>query len=244
MTKVSLNNKGFAPLLLLVGVAAVLVLGGGGAYVYHKNHKPKAPVAVTTTSTKTSTQTSKSTTPTVTNPYAGWQTAGLKYEQATFRYPATWQITNTSKDEAETGGVATPGADSVTLTSPTGLIVSMRTGLPYAVDETGMANVLSGAQPIQTLGGSYYLDFYTNTASGSNDAQAACLDTSATTNNEAPYIVSKNIQLTGTTTNPAADLVCVQYDDAQGEAVAKPVSTFEQDASYNDAKLVIESLTY
>jgi hypothetical protein len=54
----SLNPKGFAPLFLLVGVAAVLIVGGSGAYVYHKNHKAKT-VATTNTSASTSTQTSK-----------------------------------------------------------------------------------------------------------------------------------------------------------------------------------------
>jgi flagellar basal body-associated protein FliL len=63
MRKISLNNKGFAPLLLLVGVAVVLVLGGGGAYVYHQNHKAKAPVSSSTTNTKTSTQTSTTAAP-------------------------------------------------------------------------------------------------------------------------------------------------------------------------------------
>jgi cytoskeletal protein RodZ len=63
MRKQPLNTKGFAPLVLLIAVAAVLVVGGGGVYVYHQNHKAK-PTAVSnnTSSTKTSTQTSKSST--------------------------------------------------------------------------------------------------------------------------------------------------------------------------------------
>jgi hypothetical protein len=94
----SLNAKGFAPLLLLVGVAAVLVVGGSGAYVYHKNHKPKA-AATTNASAKTPTQTDKSSTTSgatlaTPNPYAGWNTYTLAGTGGTFKYPSTWAVTD------------------------------------------------------------------------------------------------------------------------------------------------------
>lgn len=242
MRKTSLNANGFGLAGILIIVAALVVVGSSGVYVYHHNHKAKA--AMVDSSTSKTTTTTK--TPTPTDPYAGWKTASLKYEQATFKYPASWQISNTSKTEAETGGTATPGADSVSLTSPTGLIVSIITGQPYNVDEAGMASVLPGAQPIQTLGGTYYLDFYNSTDSTTpTDAVGACLDKSATTSgNEAPYITSKNIQIVSNTNSPAADLVCIQYRDAKGNLIAKSVSTFQQDSSYSDAKLIVESLSY
>lgn len=245
----SLNTKGFGAVEVLLVLVVLVLVAAGGFYIYHKDHKAKAPVSsgTKTNSTSQSSKTSTSNkTASTAGPYAGWLTASLKYEQATFKYPSSWQISNTSKDETETGGVANPGADTVTLTSPTGQIVSIETGQPYTVDDAGMADVLPGGQSIQTLGNTYYLDFYSFTngssTASSNDASGACLDKSATTNNEAPYIASKNITLAAA--SPAADLVCVQYENAQRGLVAKPVSDFEQDASYNDAKLIIESLSY
>jgi uncharacterized protein (UPF0333 family) len=53
MGKLSLNTKGFAPLILLAAVAAVLVVGGTGVYVYHKNHKAQTPASVSTTAKNT-----------------------------------------------------------------------------------------------------------------------------------------------------------------------------------------------
>jgi len=249
MKRHALTTKGFATTELLIALAVIVVIGVVGGIVYHQDHKTKPTSTSSTTQTQTSknSNSSKAATPPA-DPYAGWQTASLKYEQATFKYPSSWQISNTSKDEAGTGGTATPGADSVTLTSPTGLMININTGQAYTVDDSGMANVLSGAQPIQTLGGTYYLDFYNFTDSTSpTDAAGACLDKSATTSNEAPYITSKNIMLAnvaGANASPAADTICIQYQNAQGSLVPKPVSTFEQDASYNDAKLIIESLSY
>jgi hypothetical protein len=41
-----------------------------------------------------------------------------------------------------------------------------------------------------------------------------------------------------------SDAVTLSYTDAQGSTIAKPVSTFQSDASYNDALLIIKSLSY
>lgn len=240
MRKGSLNAKGFGITGALVVIVALVVVGGAGVLVYHRDHKAKAPV--NDNASKSTHTSSNNNTTTNSDPYAGWTTANLKYEQVTFKYPVSWKINSTSKDETQTGGVSNPGADSVTLTSPTGQMVSIETGLPYTF-ETGTATVLSGAQSLKSLGDTYYLDFYNRTNSAT-DAIAACLDkSSTTTGNQAPYITSKNITLAPS--SPAADLICIQYaSDGQGNMAAKPASTFEQDPSFDDAKLIIESLAY
>ena len=239
MPKTPLNSKGFGFIGVLIVIVVLAAIAGSGFYVYHKDHKAKT--VATTTTTSTSGKSTSGTSSTTADPYAGWTTASLKYEQATFKYPGSWQISNTSQDESQTGGVSNPGADSVTLTSPTGQTVSIETGLPYTF-ETGTATVLPGAQSVKSLGGTYYLDFYNRTGS-STDAVAACLDKSPTVaGNESPYITSKNITLAPS--SPAADLICIQYPQEGGTASTKPVLAFEQDASFSDAKLIIESLAY
>jgi len=41
---------------------------------------------------------------------------------------------------------------------------------------------------------------------------------------------------------PAAHLIGI--DSAEGSTAVRPIAAFEQDASYNDAKLVLEACTY
>lgn len=238
----NLRANGFGLAGVIIIILALAIVGGAGTYVYHRDHEVESVGTRSSSSEKDSTGNTSSNMHTTADSYAGWLTANLQYEKASFKYPTSWAISNTSKDETQTGGVANPGADSVILTSSTGQIVSIETGLPYTF-ENDTATVLPGAQSIKSLGGTYYLDFYNRTNS-STDAIAACLDKSAmTAGNESPYITSKNITLAPS--SPAADLICIQYaPDAQGNTAPRPVSAFEQDASFNDAKLIIESLTY
>src|SRR4051812_21431240 len=43
------------------------------------------------------------------DPYTGWQSATLKYEKVSLKYPSTWNVTNTSKPGGSTGDI-TPGS--------------------------------------------------------------------------------------------------------------------------------------
>lgn len=238
MRKASLNTKGFGLVAILLGVVILAVIGGAGAYVYHKNHKTKT--SNTTSSSKGSSGTQNKP-PTPVDPYVGWKTATLKYEQATFKYPASWQVSNTSKDEAGTGGTVTPGSDEAVLTSPSGLTVHIDTG------EAGFNNAtdtILSTDSIATLGGSYHLVFYTHDSSNLTTPQAACVSATTVSGASFGFVPSKNIRMTGTNASAANNSVCLEYDNAQGSRVAKPVSTFKQDASYNDAKLIVESLAY
>lgn len=240
MRKASLNTKGFGLVAVLLVVVVLAIIGGAGAYVYHKNHKAKPATSTTTSSSKSSSSTQNKL-PTPVDPYIGWKAATLKYEQATFKYPASWQISNTSKDEAATGGTVTPGSDEAVLTSPSGLTVHIDTG------EAGFNNAtdtILSTDPIATLGGSYHLVFYTHDSSNLTTPQAACVSATTTSGASFGFVPSKNIQMTGTNASSANNAVCLEYDNAQGNRIAKPVSTFKQDVSYGDAKLIIESLAY
>jgi len=230
------NAKGFSLLPVLLGVVIVGIIGYAGWFVYQSQK---------TASNDYSSQPSIPSTPTF-NPYASWKTTSLKYEKINLKYPSTWQISNTSKDEAGTGYTATPGADYVSLTSPTGLSVSIQTG-QAGVDTNDLLTGLPGATPIHTLGGDYFLVYYTNKAQSTTDARGACLSKKETTST-IPIVASKNITMAGFadgSTPPAANLICIY--PARGTSLASPVqsiSAFEKDASYHDAKLILESLTY
>jgi hypothetical protein len=112
MRTTSLNNKGFAPLLLLVAVVAVLVVGGG-VYVYRQNHKAKASVSTTGTVSKTAPRAGTKSTAT-SDPYAGWKQYCSTYGGVCFKYPADW---TTSEGQTSIADVS-----SLTVTSPTGKV--------------------------------------------------------------------------------------------------------------------------
>jgi hypothetical protein len=115
MRHISLNNKGFAPLLLLVGVVAVLVVGGGGVYVYHQNHKAKAPVSSSTSTGSKTTSTTSTKSTAASDPYAGWKQYCSAQEKSCFKYPADWTTKNV--------GAVDPAGDGIQLTSPGGTVI-------------------------------------------------------------------------------------------------------------------------
>ncbi len=58
------------------------------------------------------------------DPYEGWKSTSLKYEKFNFRYPADWKISDQSAVDANIGGF-----DKITLISPDGFAVSIRTNV-------------------------------------------------------------------------------------------------------------------
>jgi hypothetical protein len=133
------------------------------------------------------------------------------------------------------------------LTSPTGLQVSLQAG-EVGFNSAGLIIGLSTSTPIATLGGSFYLNYYTNKSQSATDARGACVTKTPTTA-DMPSIASKNIKVAGISdgsTDPAANLFCIGYPapSATTPVPVKPVSVFEKDASYDDAKLILESLAY
>lgn len=188
--------------------------------------------------TKTASQTaSTSGSQTKADPYTGWQSATLKYEKASFKYPSTWKLTNVSTPDGTTGNI-TPGSDQAKLVSPTGLTVTMDTGVSGIGDGPYGGTVLS-VTPITTLGGHYYLGFGTGFSSSSTMTNGGTVGTTAASS--ASFLPSKNTSVAG---GQPFDVISMVYFDASGSAVAKPVSDFQGDSSYNDALLIIKSLTY
>lgn len=230
------DQAGFSIIEALLILVVVGILGFTGWSVYHSR--------TVTNKDYSSSAYTQTTSPDL---YKGWKSASLKYEKMSFKYPNTWQISDTSQDEVGTGGTATPGADDVTLTSPTGLYVSIMSG-QAGVDTNGSLIGLSTSRPINTLGGSYFLVYYTHKAQSTTEARGACINKTASSTG-GPSIASKNIQLAGIASGAAisaANLICIGYPapNSTSPVPVKPVSAFEQDASYNDAKLILESLTY
>lgn len=87
------RQKGFAPIILLIGVL-VITLAAGGAYYYYQS-KQKLSTYSPPTPTNNTVQTTPSPTP---NPTANWET----YENAyySFKYPDDWDLEIDSKKDS------------------------------------------------------------------------------------------------------------------------------------------------
>jgi cytoskeletal protein RodZ len=239
MTKA--DQKGFSVIEALLILVVVGILGFTGWFVYHAQKTANKDLSSNNSTDPTYKKAQSAL-------YKDWKSASLKYEKISFKYPSTWQISNTSKNEVGTGGTATPGADTAVVTSPTGLQVTLQTG-EAGFNSSGLLVGLPTAKPINTLGGSYYLVYYTNKSQSTTEARGACVNKTSTSSENMPSVASKNIQVAGMSdgsTGPTANLICIGYPapDSTSPVPVKPISAFEQDTSYNDAKLIIESLTY
>ncbi len=96
--------------LVLVGVVLVAV----GLAVYGSLHTKNANKAALKTSTSPNVSPSPLTRP---DPYAGWKSITIPYEQATFRYPSDWSLTQKHQPLAPGG----PDVETDTVSSPDGL---------------------------------------------------------------------------------------------------------------------------
>jgi hypothetical protein len=169
----------------------------------------------------------------------GWKSVDLKYEKLNFKHPANWKLSENPVANGVTNNVK-PGSDNITITSPSGLRVIIDTGVTGGSSD--FDQVLSSS-PITTLGNSYYLDFYSNTASDQNIAQGACVGTTATNNPAYPY--SKNVSAASKSGGKPFDVICIDYaQDSMGYIPRKTVAAFQSDPYFNEAKTIIESLSY
>lgn len=235
------GTKNRRKILTIAGIVtlAVVVLASVGysIYAWQQSQQPQS-----TTENKSSQTTPKEEEKTPspeapsTDPYAGWLSATIKYEKVTLKYPSTWTLTNTGIPHSESDAV-TPGYDKAKVVSPTGLTVTIDTGVS-GIGGGPYGNRVFSATPITTLGGSYYLGF----GAYGGESDLVLKGTIGTTSDKtAAWPSSKNISsLNGDTFN----VISMAYLDGAGNAIEKRVSDFQGDASYNDALLIIQSLTY
>ncbi|HUC79020.1 MAG TPA: hypothetical protein VMQ58_02145 [Candidatus Saccharimonadales bacterium] len=229
------DNKGFGIVELLLVIVIIVLLGVVGWFVY-KNHNK-------TTITKAATNTTTS------NPYQGWKTGTLKYDQITYKYPPAWILTGSSTASPQSSnGCVYPGTDSYTLTSPSGNTLSFRTGFSCGGGASGVYDFSSS--PISLLGQTLYLDILSSSSYSEGDTAPsqvgqATISNSTYSNGSAvgalQSFTDKNIFIPGNTSSPsgpASDIFNFWLKQPE------PLSNFNSDPDFLATKLIFESMKY
>ena len=242
MSKLTKNEKGFSAIELIMIVVIVVLIGGLGYIVYKNKHQPTKVVTVT----KTVVAPTKSNTATTKDPYSGWNTTTLKYEQISYKYPTNWTITDKSSAMPKSqNSCIYPGHDLITLTSPTGTQMNFNAGQDCFGDG-GAQNF--GSAPIYSLGSSIYLAFLANTGPYTPTSPSeACL--SPITNPSTSFALkSKNIFFNGpgTSSDPVNAFCFIPYNPSnyQTSVPGFTISQIENSSDYKTAKLIFESMHY
>jgi hypothetical protein len=226
MRKQTLNSKGFSPIAALIVIVVIVVLGSAEAYVYHRDHKTKATTTAGNTNTKSSTQATKrgstATPPPPADPYAGWKSYTLASSGVSFKYPANWTLKDQSLAENNIYSVLLSGPNQLSMT------IEVAPSGGYGGDD---AHILS-SEPISTLGGSYYLN-YEGLPSDNGMVDRAILSSSPTVQYQFPKLASKSDTIVS---------VNVEFVNS-GQMIAKSLTAFKGGASFQQAKLVIQSMT-
>jgi hypothetical protein len=230
------NSMGFSAVEILLIIVVVGTLGFAGWFVYRSH----TTAGKDNNSQQTTHASSAKKTSEPADPYAGWESYTTTYDKLKFKYPADWQLSDTSN--AGNSDV-TPGQDWVRLTSNDSLEVSIILGTTDF--DGGSPNVRSlYSTPVSMLGGAYYLQF----TSSSDTTAGAVVTTSNSLPRTSSFPAAKNIRLSqATLSNPAIqdmpapfDLISVQHKDA----LSYPVSKFLQDPNYKTAIAILESMSY
>lgn len=228
-------------LIFIVFLAASLY--GVYAWQHKKTAQLQSQVSSLKSQVNKQSQTAKATStpsPTATDPYSGWKSATLTYEKIKFKYPSDWTIKeqSTAANDPSTGNDYP--MDSVSLTSPSGSVVSLNAG--------GMSEgdiVTFDKTPITFMGSSTNFLIVGIPAGESGKAPAQP---------DRGFIefTSKNISTSKSTTTcypNTTKKTCPLYDSftylPKGPyATPMSASQIESNPTFAQAKLILESMSY
>jgi hypothetical protein len=234
------NEYGFGA----IGILIILVLAAiaGSGWLVLQNSKKAKSTASSDTNTTADTTPAKQTT----DPYVGWKSYSLKFEKASFKYPSTWQIKDTSAADVNTKG---GGIDVITLLGSNGFEMSIADGGPndYGFPMGGLTSVHT--DPVTFLGKPAYMNLAQ--IGSSNTGIVDKINLTATKNSLTDFPEDKNViapTYQRNTENKFLILIDynanVDFNSASPAYVHLPLATVLKDSNYLDAKLVIDSFTY
>lgn len=216
--------------LQIFAILVLLGLIGLGVYAWQNNRVAKLEDQVA--ELKKDTVVDKKTE----DPYAGWKTYTTKYEKLSFKYPPSMTLVYSSTPGTEQD--IEPGTERVALTSDTGLILSIMTG----VDGIGGACpdcVIPRSDEITFLGSKSYINFVDQ-----GDGKIYALPVATTKDGFISGVYySKNITIRQTG-RPTINLYSLTYGKDGSSNDPKDLNTYSNDASLSVFKKVLESFSY
>jgi Tfp pilus assembly protein PilV len=240
------DQAGFSIVETLLILVIISILGFTGWYVYHAKQTSNKNYSTNNSTVPTYKKKTTAKAAATTDPYAGWRTATLKYEQVSYRYPADWTVTDTSAStpKDDSNGCVYPGTDSVVLTSPSNHQISLRTG----VDCLGGSGAKTfDSIPVISLGQNLYITLAAASLDSTPaDPTSACLSPTATQAGYPTGIKSKNIFFDGGFDVPGDDFCYWPYlfNSSGATPPQLTASQMKNSADFATAKLVFESMKY
>lgn len=219
--------------LQIFAIIVLLGLVGYGVYAWQNNRVAQLEKQVTELKKADTTSTGTSTT---SDPYKGWKSYTTQYEKLTFKYPASMTL----KASYTPGGndSVKPGAETITLTSDTGLALKIWDGADGIGGACPDCKIVK-SDPITFLAGTSYINFVDQ---GDGTVSNLPVATDKSYMMSGTYY-SRNIVITSTN-SPTLNLYSLLYQKADGTGVAKKASTFSSDANYPTFVKVLESFSY
>lgn len=228
MYKLRNNQQGFGAVEIILVVAVIVLLGVAGWLVYRNHHKATNTSPTTTTSNIHKTSSTSSQTA---DPYAGWKSYTLKYEQATFKYPAGWTLKNTPPVSP------TDTSDSVNLTAPDGFGVEIATGGLGHPSYDGPTTVLA-AVPVTFAGKAGYADYVSLLDKG-------MVDVLSLSKSQTNFLDTFTSKASGENEEQAGNFtISAFYATSNGAYIGKSLTAAKSDPNYQDALLLIKSMQY
>jgi hypothetical protein len=160
--------------------------------------------------------------------YTGWTSHTLKYEGATFQYPKSWTLSDTSAN----------GSDVVSITSLNNFVITINTGAAVPPASTTAPNII-GFTPINFGGKFGYFDF----SSTADDGAVEEATLSQSPSNALKTFPSKAVgEHPGT---PGNFTITAGYSSSgSNTGESQTLVNADKDASYQTAELLIDSMTY
>lgn len=181
------------------------------------------------------------------DPYQDWKSGTLKYEKFNYKYPADWKVSDQSAVDADIGGF-----DKLTLTSPDGFAVSIRTNVwgiggscedckAFETTETAILGEKTGVSIFGTAKGASGIGLMRAALGGTTTYECIGLCT----------LPGKNTANKLNNSQPGLIMVTGGYPLSEAEAVKLGNSTkfyeyatFKADANVAIARKIFESFAY
>lgn len=212
------NQSGFSALESILILVLISTISFAGWYVWRAKDATEKTLDTTNSAADKTTNQQKP------DNYAGWQTATLSREKLSFKYPADWELKDTSYDNS----------DLVVLTGPNNFTVDISAG-GLGKPNADTAQKVLFAEAVKFLGQTGYLDY----VSSAGNQTVGYVSLSQSKTDPLDTFKTKNA---GDNDTPGGNFLIKAMTDTN---VASPtLEDAKVNKNYVQLKLIIESMRY